>query len=243
MSAMSFAMTMAGMHFIVRLEVSGILEPPTKNISEGAALMIKKVIEANCGALVGLIQPQHIFSTDDTTQYVFNGADKNGGSTWVLCNPDDLEKLGTCGLYENPDMKNMNGFCIKHTFTFSATGQLAPFYTTVSGLIEKEMPVETCPSSMHVIEIPGLAVGSDVDPSNTLPGYVVFLWETGNNTLDQQHHQHYQENVFLPFVEQVHHIWDGHETGMAVPTNLMASSWCDGDLPQMGGCCDQSSTN
>jgi hypothetical protein len=44
MSAMSFATTMAGMHFIVRSEVGGILELPTKNISEGASLMIKKLL-------------------------------------------------------------------------------------------------------------------------------------------------------------------------------------------------------
>ena len=128
--------------------------------------------------------------TDDTTQYIFKGAEKKGNCSWVLCNPDDLEGCGTRGLYEASEVQNMNGFRVKHTFTFTAAGNLAPMYTTVSGLSEKELPVETCPSGMHVLEIPGLAVGSDVDPSNDLLGYVVFIRKTGGNSLDKRQHHH-----------------------------------------------------
>jgi hypothetical protein len=127
----------------------------------------------------------------------------------------------------------MNGFRIKHTFTFSAAGQMAPVYTTVAGLSEKEMPEETCPSGMFAIKIPGLAVGSDVDPSNNLPGYVVFLRKTGDNSLDRRRHQHYRESVFLPFVEKVRNQWDNHVPGTEVPEHLTAVSYCDSDLAQM----------
>jgi len=56
---------------------------------------------------------------------------------------------------------------------------------------------------MHGLEIPCLMVGSDVDPSNDLLGYVVFIRKTGDNSLDKRRHQHYRENVLLPFVEKV----------------------------------------
>jgi hypothetical protein len=173
MSAMAFATTVAGTHFIVGSDWNG--QELLTNISEGAAQMIQLVRQANGGAPVHLVKPQYIFSTDDTTQYIFKGADPKGNSQCVLCNPDNLEKCGTRGLYEDTEVQNMNGFRVKHTFTFTAAGQLAPFYTTVSGFNEQEMPVETCPSGMHVLEIPGLAIGSDVDPSNDLLGYVVFI--------------------------------------------------------------------
>jgi hypothetical protein len=51
------------------------------------------------GPQLHLVQPQYIILTDDTTQYIFKGADPKGNSQWVLCNPDDLEKCGTRGMY------------------------------------------------------------------------------------------------------------------------------------------------
>jgi hypothetical protein len=83
---------------------------------------------------------------------------------------------------------------------------------------------------MFVIEVPGLAVGSDYDPRNDLPGYVVFLRKTGDKSLDRRRHQHYRERVFLPFVEKVRAQWDDHVPGTDVPEHLTAVSYCDGDL-------------
>jgi hypothetical protein len=119
--------------------------------------MIRLVHEANGDtAAVHLVQPQYVYSTDDTMQYIFAGEDNNSNSQWRLCNPDDLDEYGRRGLYEPDDVTCMNGFRVKHTFTFSAVGQLAPIYTTVAGLSEKEMPVETCPSECLLSRYPAL---------------------------------------------------------------------------------------
>lgn len=239
MSAMAFGTTVAGTHFIVGSETAG-RELPAK-VSPGAQKMIDLVKKANNGAEVRCVQPQYIFSTDDTTQYIFEGADKHGNGTWRLCNPDDLAEKGTRGLYENTDVNNMNGFRVKHTFTFSAAGQLAPFYTTISGLSEKELPVETCPSGMLVMEVPGLAVGSDVDPSNNLPGYVVFLRKTGDNSLDKRKHKHYNDVAFIPHLQRTRQQWGGLEIGsdsdvteVEIPLDQTAVRYFDGEHAQMG---------
>jgi hypothetical protein len=118
------------------------------NITEGAKEMVQLVQEANGHTAVHLVRAQYIFSTDDTPQYVFAGEDKNSNSQWRLCNREDLDECGRRGLHEPDDVTCMHAFRVKHTFTFSAAGQLAPIYTTVAGLCEKEMPVETCPSGM-----------------------------------------------------------------------------------------------
>jgi hypothetical protein len=142
-------------------------------------------------------------------------------------------------MYENTEVKNMNGFRVKHTFTFTAAGQLASFYTTVSGFSEKVMPLSTCPSGMHVLEIPGLTIGSDIEPSNDLLDYVIFIRKTGANSLDKRLHKHYRENVLLPFVETVHQKHDHFVPGTNVPERLTGVSYCEGDYAQMAVVTDE----
>lgn len=92
MSAMAFAATVAGTHFIPGLGL------PSIEVSEGAARMLALVDEAyhdddvpSLGsrvtvgdpstpgpATLGPVRPQYIYSTDDTTQYIFKGPTKTG---------------------------------------------------------------------------------------------------------------------------------------------------------------------
>ena len=125
MSAMAFAATVAGTHFI-----PGGMKPPT-DMSVGASRMLELLRLANDvdqssddNIGLGLVQPQYIFSTDDTTQYIFDGKQTNGTSSWMLCNPEDLDSCGTRSLYETTEVNTMNGFRVKLTFTFSASSRL-----------------------------------------------------------------------------------------------------------------------
>ena len=198
-----------------------------------AAKLFKKLVgAANGGVDVHFVKPEYVLSTDDTTIYIFAGADKNGNGTWILANPEDMTESGTHSLYSPSDVNNMNGFRVKPTYTLTAGGQIAPIFITVY-VSEKEMPAEKCPSGVLFVTIPGLAVGSDIDPNNSLPGYIVFLRKTGDSSLDKRKHKLYRDKILLPFVERLRQFNDGYVTGTDIPIELTVVSWSDGDLAQM----------
>lgn len=75
---------------------------------------------------------------------------------------------------------------------------------------------------MLVIERPRLAVGSDVDSSNALPGFVLLLRNTGDNSLDKQRHEHYREYLFLSFAERARAHWDN---AVSARLSRIPSTW------------------
>ena len=60
-----------------------------------------------------------------------------------------------------------------------------------------------------------------------------FLRQQKANALDTRRFLHYQQHVFLPFIESLRVAYDGHIPGGAVPEELTASSWSDGDFGQL----------
>ena len=57
----------------------------------------------------------------------------------------------------------MNGMRVWLTFTITGTWYLSPPIITVTELLKKELPVETCPPGVIHIEIPGLCAGTGKD--------------------------------------------------------------------------------
>lgn len=53
-------------------------------------------------------------------------------------------------------------------FTFSAGGFVAPFYVTVYGLTERELPRAKTESGIRIVEIKGFCVGSSVGKRNAM---------------------------------------------------------------------------
>ncbi len=75
---------------------------------------------------------------------------------YKLITKQSLMETGTNACYSCIENSNMNGLCIKMTFTFSAEGTCAPLFITVGGLIEQELPGGS--GFKHCV-VPGLCIG------------------------------------------------------------------------------------
>ena len=102
---------------------------------------------------------------------------------------------------------HLNGMRVRLTFTMPGTGSLAPPFITVTGLSEKELPVETCPSGVMHIEVPGLCVGAGQDLRHEAIGYVAFIRANSNSasgkTTDIRNFEFYRDEVLIPFVSLI----------------------------------------
>ena len=107
---------------------------------------------------------------------------------------------------------------IRHSVSFDVVDNATPFYATVYGLTEEELPTTTCPSGVFTLPVPGLCYGGSQDCSNQTVGYLVFLRNASTNddiSTDQGNHIQYRNDVFLPWVESTRQyylqreVWEG----------------------------------
>ena len=142
-----------------------------ENASFQTRALYELVRRARGGAPIWAIRPQLLFSTDDTTAYIFDGkAGKEG--KWVFASDTAIRNRGTQSIYRQEKVNMMNGVRVKVTFTFSGAGMTAPLFITVSGLSEEEMPND---EFLHV-QVPGLAVGGEgVTVGNKTMGHIFFM--------------------------------------------------------------------
>lgn len=254
MAAVALAVTVAGTHFYEVAPSTNVagdtdVDPVRASIAEanaveatdGAKLLVDLVRSAHNGRPIKLVKPWYVFSTDDTTSYIFPGRIEPGSDVeFFLASSCGVDERDTHSSYSVEENVSMNGFRIKLTFTFSAGGHMAPIYITVTGLSEKELPVSLCPTGMLKIKIPGLAIGSATDPRNQELGYIVFLRKTGDNSLDVRRFRDYRNTVFIPFVGSLRKAYNGVEvdSGSKAPEGVTAVSYCDGDIPQVAAITD-----
>ena len=111
-------------------------------------------VSALWGTYIVPVCPELIISTDDTTEFIFEGT-KNVAPKFVLATKSTIQKRGTNAIYRPEDSKATNGMHVKLTFSFTAEGNSFPIAVTVSGLTEKEMPPGE--NFIHV-KIPGMSV-------------------------------------------------------------------------------------
>ncbi len=140
-------------HFIpVQYEDSAI-RAEIKALPESTKMLLDMVFTA-WSTSVFPIPPELIISTDDTTEYIFEGM-VNEQPQFVLATKLAVSKRGTNSLYRVEDSKSTNGLQVKLTFTFTAMGNCFPLVVNVVGLTEKEMPGK---DFVHV-QILGLCIG------------------------------------------------------------------------------------
>jgi hypothetical protein len=167
------------------------------------------------------VKPALLTSTDENTEYIFEGRESDDEKdSFTLVSRTSLSSRGSNSLYTLNEGQDMKGMRVKCTHTFNAIGGHAPLFVTVSGLSDDEMPID---SDMILLKVPGLCVGGGVG-SNDDVGYVVFLkGKTGG--AEMQRFAYYHEHILIPMIQ--------HESGMTLPVELFAASYCDGDMSQI----------
>ena len=182
-------------HFIpVQYEDSDI-KAEIKTLPESTKMLLH-MVSAAWGTPVFPVLPELIISTDDTTEYIFEGT-MNEKPKFVLATKTAVSKRGTNSLYRVEDSKSMNGLRVKPTFTFTAMGNCFPLVVTVAGLTDYEMPGE---DFVHV-QIPRLCIGGgcvSVD-SNQQLGHL-FLMKEGKGA-EKTRFKYYQEHMSVPKLE------------------------------------------
>ncbi len=152
------------------------------SLSEGCKNLYNKVLMCNDNYTTKPIKPQYLYSTDDTTQYVWEGNANSKTDKWYLVSDD--ANNSRYSNYKVESNKNMKGIRVKCTFTFSAIGGVAPFFVTVANLRSDELSKENCPTGFLPIKIPGLCRGGGgYDPTSEGYGYILFTRSDDNNDI------------------------------------------------------------
>ncbi|KAL7498904.1 hypothetical protein ACHAWT_008594 [Skeletonema menzelii] len=228
-AVLSLLAVIASGHFVPIDEECPDIKRQLRDADDKCRLLYDMVEEALGGVAVFPVKPEYIFSTDDTTCYIFEGK-VDGKDKWTLVTNDSIRNSGTSSVYRVEDTKMMNGMRVKLTFTFSAAGMCAPLFVTVSGLSEEEMPNKPF---LHM-KVPGLCIGGGgVTVGNECEGHVFFMRKMEG--ADRTRYEYYQREVLIPFINGVRKELDDFDAsaGTSIPKELTAVSWCDGDLAQI----------
>ena len=125
----------------------------------------------------------------------------------------------------------------------NATGMLAATFITVTGLTERELPKEGCPSGVLHIAIKGLCVGAAQDLRHDAIGYLTLYrrekCKVTQTTAEQRNFAFYRKEVLLPFIALVRENLYGLKMGDPVPYELTAVSWSDGASVQLNAITDE----
>lgn len=224
--AVGTAAVIASTHFIPLEEEDPDIQAELKTLPESTR-MFTEMVSAAWGCPVYPIDPAYIYSTDDTTEYIFEGI-KKGNDEFVLAPKASIRKRGTNALYNTNDDNAMNGMRVKLTFTFSGLGNVMPIVVTVSGLTEKEMP-----NGLDFIDakVPGLSGGNR-------DGYLLFMRNTKGAHVERA--KWYQKTVLFPQIAKDRKKYGKFDesTGRAIPDKLTAISASDSDLSQIEAVAD-----
>jgi len=205
------------------------LRKEMKNLPEDTTMMMDMMSRV-FGCPVYPVRPEYIFSSDETTEYIYEGT-KTKTDQFVLTSKKSIAKRATSSLFRVQNDKSMNGMRVKLTFTFSAIGTCMPLVCTVAGLTEREMP--NGDEFIHV-KIPGLCVGGGgVNINNKEFGHLLLMRDTVGAA--EKKFKWYHDEVLIPGIKAQRKHFAGFDStsGEPVPDNLTAVSWCDGDLSQV----------
>ena len=179
-------------HFIPVPSEDADIREEMKSLPEHTKMLIIRVANA-WGTSVFPVLPELIVSTDDTTEYIFEGKCEKE-SKFVLATKSSIMKRGSNALYRVHDSKSMSGMRVKLTFTSTAMGNCFPLVVTVTGLTEWEMNGK---DFVH-IEIPGLCIGGggvSVDSSEQC-GHLFLMRNTEG--AEKARFKYYQEKILIP---------------------------------------------
>jgi len=230
--SISLLAIIASTHFIPVKKNDPELRKLVKELSKThpEVVMLMNMVSDALGTAVFPILPQYIYSTDDTTEYIYEGT-KHSTPKFVLTTKKSISEKGTKSVHRVEDNKSMCGMRVKLTFTFSAVGTCFPLVVTVTGLTDRELP--NGEDFVHV-EVPGLCIGGGgVNVENQGIGHVLFMKD--NEGAEKKRFEWYQNEILVKGVNDHRKKFNEHDasTSKECPVNLTACSWCDGDLSQI----------
>ena len=121
---------------------------------------------------------------------------------------------------------HLNGLRVRLTVMINALGLMAAPFISVTGILREEMSLDVCSSGVYIICIPGLCVGSSVDPRHDDPGYIAFVGcEKSFKTqisAEQRNFEWYKTNVLLPCIELCRVKYYGWVSVTYIPNDLNA---------------------
>ncbi len=179
------------------------------------------------------VLPELVSNQDNQNCFVFRQA-YTKDDTWRIIDPSSLPDRGTRSIYTATENQcHMNGICVKLMFLFTAAGQMASILIKVCGLSFNELPRNSCPNSMLIFKIPGLAPGASTNPYNKDYGYVCFVSQSGSNELEKLITEWHNENIRQPFIEQQQTcLLQRYTPGSPVPDYLQSVGWIDREWGQ-----------
>ncbi len=120
-AAISFTAVVGATHILLSDKWDPDILKDLKTLPKPTVEVIMAVSKAWGDSPVFPVKPAYIYSTDETTQYAYEGTRIEKGK-FVLVTKKSVAKSGTQALYNCDDNKSMSGMRLKLTFTFSALG-------------------------------------------------------------------------------------------------------------------------
>jgi hypothetical protein len=238
-SSLSFAAVVAATHLMVTEEEKpDVHRYLSTAASESEKFMIKTVSQASKNCAVTPVRSCYLASIDETGEYIFKGtSDAAKGQKLIITSTDTLESRSVRSSYIAASKKSEMGMRIKLAICMTAGGSLAPVLVSITGLNERELSKDSCPSGFLYMEVNDLCVGGGGINPNSMgqPGYVCFIQNEGNKGTDKSKFELYRDKILLPFVERLR-ARNGDSVGKDAPTFV---TWCDGDLAQLATTVDE----
>ena len=135
-------------------------------------MLERLVSKCNNNAPVYPVLPGLVFSTDDSTVFVFCGKVGKAKTWHLLLNKDDQDASQSSSGNDKGGTDHLNGLRARIAFTMNATGMLAATFITVTGLMDRELPKKSYSSGVFHLKIPGLCVGAAQDLQHDAVGYL-----------------------------------------------------------------------
>ena len=120
----------------------------------------------------------------------------------------------------------------------NATCMIAATFITVTGVTERELPRDICPSGILYIKIPGLCLGAAQDLRHDAVVYVAFYrterFEVSQSTAEQRKVSFYREHILKLFASKVREDLYGWVKVTPIHDELTTACWVDGASVQLG---------
>ena len=133
----------------------------TKELSSSVRETVYWVKQAFDSEQAYPVDPNFVFSTEDTTLFVFEGSTGDGEE----CEWNLIDKTNDWSVRSDfevwNDAENSAGLRVRLSYTMLATGLMSPLYIDVSGLTEEELSPNICPGAILRQKVKRLCKGGD----------------------------------------------------------------------------------